>query len=98
VKWEFLTSLEIQLCHVVFFWKLSGERTCDAWLEQTLERTCDVWKENKYNPTDNGFTLALVCLACLHQASLMLIFTCLVKSLKISSGWNHCCWFVFGVF
>ena len=36
--------------HVVFFWKLPGERACD------------VWKEHKYNPTD---ILALVHLATL---------------------------------
>ena len=30
--------------HVVFFWKLSGERACDVLLEQMLERACDVWK------------------------------------------------------
>ena len=26
VKWKFLVSLETQLCHVMFFWKLSCER------------------------------------------------------------------------
>lgn len=26
LKWEFLVSLEIQFCHVMFFWKLSYER------------------------------------------------------------------------
>jgi hypothetical protein len=27
VKWEFMVLLEIQLCHVVIFWKLSYQRT-----------------------------------------------------------------------
>lgn len=44
MKWKFLVSLEIQLCHMIFLWKLSCERTCDVLLEQTLERECDVWK------------------------------------------------------
>jgi hypothetical protein len=35
---------------VVFFWKLPGKRTCDGWLEQTLERARDVWKGYKYSP------------------------------------------------
>jgi hypothetical protein len=28
--------------HVVFFWKLSGERVCDVFLEQTPERMPDI--------------------------------------------------------
>jgi hypothetical protein len=43
--------------HVVFSWKLSGERSCDVLLAWMLERTRDVWKESKYieyNPTDSG--------------------------------------------
>ena len=36
MKWEFLISLEAQLCHVMFFWKRSyGE---DVLLKQTHER------------------------------------------------------------
>ena len=26
VKWKFLVSLDTQLCHMMFFWKLSYER------------------------------------------------------------------------
>lgn len=40
--------------HVMFLWKLPGERACDVLLEWMLERTCDVWKWDKYNPTDSG--------------------------------------------
>lgn len=43
VKWKFLVSLETQLCHVTFFWKL----------EQMLERVHDVWKEHKWSPTNS---------------------------------------------
>ena len=55
VKWTFLVSLETQLCHVMFFWKLG----------QTLEGICEVWKEYKWNPTDSDDALALVYLAML---------------------------------
>jgi hypothetical protein len=40
--------------HVVFFWKLPGERACDVLLEWMLERTCDVRKGYKYNPRDSA--------------------------------------------
>jgi hypothetical protein len=29
---------------MVFFWKITGKRTCNILVEQTLERTCNVWK------------------------------------------------------
>jgi hypothetical protein len=44
----------LSLCHVMLFWKLSGERPCDVLLEQILERTQVLWNEYKYNPTDSG--------------------------------------------
>lgn len=47
MKWKFLVFLEIQLCHMMFLWKLSCERACDVLLKHTLERECDVWKECK---------------------------------------------------
>ena len=33
--------------HVVFFWKLPGERARDGMLDRMLARTHDVWKESK---------------------------------------------------
>lgn len=50
LKWRFLVSLTTQLCHVIFFWKLSCERSCDAlmkaetwegawFLEKNINRT-----------------------------------------------------------
>jgi hypothetical protein len=41
--------------HVVFFWKLPGERARDGMLDRMLARTHDVWKEYKYNLTDSGW-------------------------------------------
>ena len=72
LKWKFQVSLETQLCHVMFFWKLSYERMfCwsrhvrgeDVWLRPMLERTCDVWKEYKYTWIDSewGSCIGLPC-------------------------------------
>ena len=38
MRWKFLVSLESQLCHVVFFWKLSVE---DILLKQTHDKRTD---------------------------------------------------------
>ena len=45
--------METQLCHVMFFWKLSCERACDVLLECMLERVCDGWKEYRWNPINS---------------------------------------------
>ena len=70
MKWKSLVSMETQLCHMMFSWKLSGERVCDVLLEWTLERAHYVCKGYKYNPTEgkrmilHWFTLQ--CFAGLH--------------------------------
>lgn len=33
LKWKLLVSLTTQLCHVMFYWTLSCERSCDALLK-----------------------------------------------------------------
>ena len=53
MKWKSLVSVETQLCHVMVFWKLSGERVYDVLLEWTVERARDIWKGYKYNPTES---------------------------------------------
>jgi hypothetical protein len=40
--------------HVVFFWKLPGEKACDVFLELTGERTQAVSNQYQYPPTDSG--------------------------------------------
>jgi hypothetical protein len=40
--------------HVVFFWKLPGERESNVLLERTLERIGDVQKGYKCNPDNRG--------------------------------------------
>ena len=70
LKREFLVSLETQLCHMMFFWKLSYERMfCweqtrgvslqaawwkGMWCLAGVHTWEDVWKECKYNPVDVG--------------------------------------------
>ena len=39
---------------MVVFWRLSGEKACDALLKGILERIQDVWNESKCHPTDSG--------------------------------------------
>ena len=42
VKWKFLVSLETQLCHVIFFWKLSCERML-CWSRQVRGHLMLCW-------------------------------------------------------
>jgi hypothetical protein len=64
--------------HVLFFWKLSSERTCDVSLEHTLERISITQQT-----VDEA--LALVRLAGLCWALLMLVFTLALSCFAFSS-------------
>ena len=58
--------------HLVFSWKLPGERACDVWLEGMFKRTRDVSKSIGITQQTVNDALALICLAGLHGDSLML--------------------------
>lgn len=66
---------------IMFFWKQTGKRVSDCFLEQMLERTKDVWKGFKYNPTNSGihlscYSLLLFLGLCWYWSLLTMVWPC----------------------
>ena len=85
IMWCFSGNCLLRGCfaenrHMVFFWKLPGERAFDVLLEWILERTHYAWEEYKYNQTVDS---ALICNATLYWSSLGLTDT--------GVHWRHSC-------
>jgi hypothetical protein len=57
-----MKGCSVENMHMVFSWKLLGERVCEVLLKQALKRTCDVLKAYKYTQQTVDCALVLVCL------------------------------------